>query len=357
MFEIGDTWLLNPSQAGVFCMDAAALEKATSGRPEPKVFDPESAAEALSARIREKIGDVSQFIPTEASLAEIAEAFAAAAREICGVDLDFQPDSLDRLRDLQYRLSARNSALLLGIGACYGETIRRSFGAEWKLKPVPFADWAPRGTYEDNPLVQVVLPFTDAVASSLDSESYGMWSGDSFAEREQGQKVILVYPPSHAAAAAREAAGEDYFKARTLLDEGKVKDALDLLVKEMERRPRNRALAQTVIGICEAAEMPDAVLILTRRAVDAGSEVPDLLVRYADDLAKTDPARALPYYRKACSEYWQPAETLIKTGDAYAAAGNPAVAESCWRRAWRNAEEGEKREIRRRMGIPEPESE
>lgn len=355
--EIGDTWSLHPSQVGTFCIDPAELERATSGRPEPKVFDAKAAGAALAARVREISGEVREFVPTADALARIADAFAAAAKELCGVELDFSRESLERLNDLRYRLPIHDPALLLGIGACYGETIRRSVGAEWKIKPVPFGEWTPSCDLPHNPLVQVVVPFTDVLASSLDSETTGMWTQEGFEQREQGQQIILVYPSSHAEAAARETAGEDYFKARALLDEGKVKEALDILVKELQRLPRNQALARLVISVCEAAEMPDAVLNLTRRAVEAGNEVPDLLMRYADDLAKTDPAKALPYYRKACASSWPSVEMLIRVGKAHATAGEAALAESCWRRAWRNADEEEKKELRKLLRLPEPETE
>jgi hypothetical protein len=113
-------------------------------------------------------------------------------------------------------------------------------------------------------------------------------------------------------------------------------------------------LAHEVISLCEAARLPKAADELTQKAVDAGNEVPELLIRYADRLARTHPAKALAYYHHAAQGDWPPTEVFIKLGQAYHDLGQTAVAESCWRRAARTATPAQRSQILRLMGLPEP---
>src|SRR5262249_15376834 len=116
-----------------------------------------------------------------------------------------------------------------------------------------------------------------------------------------------------------------------------------------ERRPKNRLLAREVISLCEAARLSKEADELTRKAVDAGNEVPELLLRYGDLLARTDFQKALPYYRQAVQGDWVPAEALIKLGKAYEDLGQTALAEACWRQAHRSANPARQAEILRLM--------
>lgn len=240
------------------------------------------------------------------------------------------------------------------MGAYYGETLRRAAGPDWRIDPKPFGEWMPEAPTESNPIATAVFPFS-SLSLLLIAEDSGIWGSNDIARREEGVSLRLVYPPSHEVAAVREVAVGSYEKARRLLDPGEIRPAVEILVRELERRPRNRLLAREVTALCEAAGMPDAAEKLTRRAVEAGNEVPELLVRYADDLSKTDPRKALEYYRKASQTRWVPASALIRMGQAYASSGDRAVADSCWRRAWRSADAREQEEIRKRMGIPKSE--
>ena len=97
--------------------------------------------------------------------------------------------------------------------------------------------------------------------------------------------------------------------------------------------------------------MPALAEKLTRQAVAAGTQVPDLLLRHAEALAKTDPKQALALYRQAAQGAYPSTPLLLKLADAYVAVGQTAFAETCWRRAYQTATEPERREIRRRLGI------
>jgi hypothetical protein len=88
--------------------------------------------------------------------------------------------------------------------------------------------------------------------------------------------------------------------------------------------------------------------------VEAGNEVPELLIRYADE---RDPKDAVEYYRKAVQSDWPSTEGLIKLGKALAATGRRPLAEACWRRAWDGSRPDDRKEICRLLGIPEPKEE
>lgn len=103
--------------------------------------------------------------------------------------------------------------------------------------------------------------------------------------------------------------------------------------------------------------MPEVAKRLTRKAVESGNEVPELLMRYAEDVAESDPAASLAALRRAAAGDWPPSLALLRLGKAHAAAGNRPVAEACWRRAHRNATEEEKLEIHALMEVSPPEDE
>ncbi len=360
LLEIND-WELPPTQRGLFRISVAELEKATAGRPSPPIADHRVQARAVAAKVEEALGGTWQSaVPTPELLDKVARAFADAVRQHFGHALDFSADSLDRLpalvRDLDLG-SARERALVLGLGAYYGETLRKVAQAEWRLQPRPFAEWTPAQPAQGNSLVEVILPFSDCCRLALGSEHVWIRDPEDLLKRVEGQKLLLVYPPVHAEEAVDAATPKEYREARRLLDAGEVKPALDSLARELERRPRNGPLVREVIALCESVRLADAAQALTRRAVEAGNEVPELLIRRADELAKTDPKQALELYRKAVQGDWAPAEAYLKLGRHYAELGQSHLAEACMRRAYRGASEAQKREIRKLLGIPESEPE
>jgi hypothetical protein len=350
-----NAWDVAAAQQGVFRIAVSELETATAGRPIPPAADPRARAKAVADKVRGALGTtrLADVVPTSALMGRLARAFADAVTA-SGVALDFSAASLDRLSTLAEELdlaSGREPAVVLGFGAYYGETLRRVAGAEWAIAPLPFGEWTPGRAPSGNPLVDVILPLSDPYRWGLRTEDVFLRRSGERLDRLQGQKLILVYPPRHAEEALKAATPAEYRRARRLLDDGEVKDALDLLAVELRRRPKNEPLAREVIAVCEAARLPVVARDLTRQAVEGGNEVPELLLRYADEVAREDPERALTYYRKAVQGDWAPAEAFVKLGKQYAALEQPAVAESCWRRAYPAADETQRREIRRLMEL------
>ena len=352
-------WDIAPAQRGLFRISADRLTRATTARPIPAPANPRARRKELAARVQAALGttDLKQVVPTPALMEKAAHALAEGVGGSSGQPLDFTAASLDRFSKLVGELDlseAHDPALILGLGAYYGETLRRTAGAEWHIQPLPLGNWTPGHEFISTPLAEVVLPLSAVFLTGLDWEGGVLRNARALRDRQQGQKLVLVYPPAHAAAALRAATGGAYYEARKLLDQGEVKPALDLLAKELRLRPRNRPLALEVIAVCEAARLPELANELTRGAVEGGSEVPELLLRYADDVARTDPEKALTYYRKAVQGPWPPAEAFLKLGENLQALGQTPVAESCWRRAYRTATPEQKQTIRKLMGLPPP---
>lgn len=346
---------LPESQRGLFRIATAELEKASSTLSEPPIADAAAQGQAVAAKVRAAVGGapIRDVIPTPERMAVVAQAFAAAVKESCGLTLDFSRKSLDDLTTLVWSLGLREGdpALVLGMGAYYGETLKATSGAEWMLQPVPFGDGSPALAGDGTPLADPILPFSDVVAQALGSEDSSMRGGSDLAQLDQGRKLILIHPPASMDDAVRKATGPEYYEARRKLDAGDVRPALDLLAKELERRPRNRTLAREVIKLCEAARLPEVVKSLTKTAVEAGNEVPELLLRYAEDVAPADPAKAQDALRKAVGGDYAPAAAFLRLGKAYAAAGDRPLAEACWRRAFAGASQAEKSEIHSLMGV------
>lgn len=351
-------WDIVEAQRGVFRVNAATLEKATTARPVPPVADVKAQSQAIAAKVRAALGNarVQTVTPTPELLERLAKAFASAASEACGCPLDFSAASLDQLPGVLDALdvtSGRDPALVFAAGAYYGETLRRTAGATWQLQPVPFGEWTPGLPPAGNPFVQVVLPFSDPYRRALRVEDDRTQTSRDVRTRVPGQKLILVYPPAFAEEAVRGATPASYREARKLLDAGRTREALDLLARDLLERPKNGPLAQEVIAIGEAARLREVALQLTRQAVEAGNEVPELLIRYADALSKTDPKKALEYYRKAAQADTAPAEALFKLGEQYAALGRTPIAEACWRRAYSQTAEPLRQQIRSKLGMDE----
>lgn len=353
-------WDAATSQRGLYRIAVRELEAATAARPVPPAADRERQARVVSDRVRACLGATAwrDVVPTPELLERLARAFAEGVAEAYGVALDSGAAALDRLPTLVYELGIARGAdplPLLGLGAYYGETLRRAGGAAWRLRPVPFGEWVPGTVAEQNPLVTAVLPFSDVYVTAIGSERCeGMHGSQGVQADGRGAKMLLVYPPAYAEEAVRAATPPEYLEALRLLDAGDAKAGLDLLLQEVERRPGNGALAAEAIKLAEAAGMPDAARAVARRAVAAGSDVPELLVRCGDDALARDPAAAIDFYRKAVRGPWPDARALIRLGRAYAATARQPLAESCWRRAWFGwGPADQKQEIRQLMGMAE----
>lgn len=350
-----NAWDLAEVQQGIFRIGAEDLARATAGRPIPPLADGTELGNALAAKVRASLGNpkVEDMVLTEALLEKAAQAFAGAAAPH-GFQLDFTAPSLDRLSALAQALFAgptRDTAVVLGLGAYYGQTLRRVAGAEWKLQPIQFGRGDFVNVVAGNALVQVVFPFGNwGFRREEDEPSF--LSG-AYLATIQGRKLLLVYPAEHGPNAVRQATPPGFQKAMSLLDAGHVQPALDLLTVEMRRQPRNAFLASEVFAVCQAVRRPDLARDLATRAVEAGSEVPELLLRHADELAKTQPQRALKFYRKAVQGNWPSAEALLKLGRHYATLGQKPLAEVCYRQAYWSGNDLQKKQARQLLGIPE----
>lgn len=352
-------WDLPSSQRGLFRIGADELEKVTASRPVPPLHRPRAASAAVAARVREAVGGavLRDLVPTPALMDKAAAAFAAAATEQAGLRLDFSADSLDLLHELAEDLDlggAGDPVLILGLGAYYGETLRKAGGAAWALDPVPFGDWAPSTASAGNPLVEAVSPFADVVAMLLGSEERWLKGAEDVGTGGGGEKLVLVHPPSAGERAVAAAAGPGFVEAWKKLDAGETGPALDLLRRELEKNPRNRALARTLIELYDATGQAEFSKAVARQAVEAGTEVPEILLRHAEGL---DPKAAIPVLRRGAGDDWPQAEILLRLAAAYAATGNRPFAESCWRRAHRSATPAQKAEILKQLAGGGPRSE
>jgi len=357
LFLLIDDWQLPPSQRGTFRIAVAELEKLTKDRPLPPSADALKQSQAVAARLRQHFGSKTwqEMIPTPEWLAQVSQAFADAMGSECGCTLDFTTGSLTRLRDLrQFNRTAFFAwpEVQIGYGAYFGECLRRSRGAQWKLKPVPFGKSEPAPETDDNAVVRIILPFDGLrrVLRDSDEDSPSWWDN---ANSSQDQQILLVYPASFAANVQRDATDNDYVMARKALDKGEIESGLDLLAHVLQKRPRNQELASEIHRLCRVARLPQREKAIVREAVLAGNEVSDLLVSYADDLAKTDLKAALVYYRKAVQSPWAPGPALFKLGKVYQQLGQKDIAESCWRRAYARCQPAEQEQIRKWMGVPE----
>jgi tetratricopeptide (TPR) repeat protein len=353
-----ETWEVSAEQRGVFLIPEEALEASASLLPEPPPHDPDGQRRILEAKVREAMGatPLKSFVPTSRRLEEIARKFAEGVETAFQRRLDFSPESLDRL-DVFGSLTTRGDEsgrlILLGLGAYYGETLRRTARAEWALQEVPFGDWAAAGRGEQgNPFVEPVLPFSSIYRAALNSEEDELYGSDELGRRDAGPKMLLIYPPAHARAAILGATPPEYPRAVERLDRGEIEEAIAVLKELVKRHPSNVPLARRAISICEAAGMEERAARLTREAIEAGNEVPEILMRHSAALLKDDPAAAIPLLRKAAAGNWPPAQALIDLGIAYDAIGRRPVAESCWRYAARTAGPHEIERIRELMGIP-----
>jgi len=215
---------------------------------------------AVAARLRQHFGSKTwqEMIPTPEWLAQVSQAFADAMGSECGCTLDFTTGSLTRLRDLrQFNRTAFFAwpEVQIGYGAYFGECLRRSRGAQWKLKPVPFGKSEPAPETDDNAVVRIILPFDGLrrVLRDSDEDSPSWWDN---ANSSQDQQILLVYPASFAANVQRDATDNDYVMARKALDKGEIESGLDLLAHVLQKRPRNQELASEIHRLCRVARLP-----------------------------------------------------------------------------------------------------
>lgn len=351
--EINDD-LLPTAQQGIFRIRAEEIVKAAPPGAAPKPAGTTPLAERVAGRFEKALKGTPapQYVPTPASLETLANAFADAVKDETGVVLDGTAASLDRLTNLIDHIelaSGKHPVNILGVGAYYGETLRKSFGAKWHIKPVPFGSWAPVRVPPANNVADVVLPFSDTYGWAMYAGR--LLNSRDLRERSTGQDWLLVYPPTHADAVLQ-AGYPDYFKAKKLTDQGDIDEALKLFAGEMKKRPKNAKLAREVVALCKAIERDDLARAYTKQAVEAGANARDLMIHYADELAGVDTGKAIVYYRKAANLPFADPTTLMKLGRAYQKNGELALAESCWRRAYLPASDPQRNELRRLMGMP-----
>jgi hypothetical protein len=343
-------------QQGIFRISAEELARLTTNQPVPPLTNPRLQGRKIAARVQAAVKmPIKELVPTPELMDKLARTFAEAIKEEYALNLDFSPVSLNLLPNLVDTLdlgSGREPAVILAFGAYYGETLRKVGGAQWKLKPQPFGDWVPARIPAGNPLVQVILPWSNLYRWAIHAnDSYLRQAQDL---HENNPKILLVYPASYAEQALREATPAAYQEAMKLVDKGDVKKALDLLAQELRRHPRPALLAREIISLCEAANLQETAQKLTHQAMEAGVEIPELLVRHADEITRSDPKKSLDYYRKATQGNLIPAEYLMKLGQQYVRLGQPALAEACWRRAYNSASNLQRQEIINFLGMDPP---
>ncbi len=341
------------AQQGIFRVAADDLAKAAAVLPATKSDAAGTLAQRIAKRIEPALqgSPVREFVPTPAAMELLGKEFVAAVKDEMGVVLDSSPESLERLRTLIDQLelaSGKHPVNILGVGAYYGETLRKLVGARWQLERIPFGQWVPARTVQQHTVAEVILPFSDTYGWALLSGR--VVDAFDLHTRGVGCDWLLVYPPARVDD-VMQANFADYLMGKKRIDDGDINGGLPLLAAEMKKRPKNAQLARELIALCKALERNDQAKAFTRQAVEAGVEANDLLMLHADDLMRGDAAKSIVYYRKAAHLSYAPAETLIKLGRAYEQIGQLGMAESCWRRAYLPASDLQRSEIRRMLGM------
>jgi hypothetical protein len=344
------------AQCGIHKIALKDLEQIAAGLPEPKSQSAAQQARQIADKLKTAYAPkrLQDLVPTPEALDKLARDFAEAAAAVLGEPFDFSAASLDSLPRwadwLEPGLSSE-PALVFGFGAYYGETLRKLGQGQWRLEPLRLGDWLPRRNVAGNPMVQVVLPFSEIYR-------YGSRAGGVFLHtpeqltRGSGQKLILVFPPATAESALKKATSKGYQRARDALDRGDLKLGLKLLGKELQRYPNNLPLALEALELCEVARMPALADQMAKTAVDAGSDVLELLLRHADVLTKSEPAKALALYQKAAQAPFVSSDVYLKLGKQFATLKQQPLADCCFRRAYTTATGPQRDEIRRLLGMP-----
>jgi tetratricopeptide (TPR) repeat protein len=340
-------WKLPKEQRGLFRVSLRDLEQNAKERPAPQAMDKKNKQKNVAERLRRELNlnDPAQVVLDQMLLEKASKVWAAAVGETHGLALDFSLASLAHLDALAEDFHIRTGGdwtLHFALSAYYGETLRRAVGAQWRIRPSPFSLWRPVLSDQANACVNVVAPFSETylrqnvrISTSASQETDG------------GRKIFLVYPPTDAKAVKDKETPKDYKKAWEDLDQGKIESALKHFAKELNRFPKNRELAEEALGVCAMAEDSKLAAQMIKDAAEAGNEVPELLIRHANNLADKEPEQALTYYRKAANARWPSAECFIKIGNLYSHKNRNDIAESCWRRAFKYADDRQKAELRR----------
>lgn len=351
-------WDAPDSQNGLFSINAEQLANATSSRPIPALIEPATLIRDVASRVETALGSkaVEDLILTPLMMEKAAKAFADAAAPACDRRLDFSASSLNRLNAVAWLLRSaprREPAAFLGMGSYYGETLRKCAGAEWRLQATRFGARSPIAEVPGNALVGVVYPFAIGAGRGNSDDDEPLFWTEAMLQSTRGQKLLLVHPPGHALEAVRQATGDEFVRAMRHLDDGEVQAALDLLTREMIRQPRNAALAREIFSICAAVRRPELAANLAAKVVEVGNEIPEWMLLHADALAKRDANRALSLYRKVVQVEYPPADAYWKLGRHYATLGHEPLAEACYRRAYRQGNAIQKRQIRKLLGMEE----
>lgn len=330
-----DSWSVGRSQRGVFLLPWSVLvDRSESVEPVSGGRDRVAAA-VLAASGAAAVAAV---VPTATSLAAMADAFAGAMGAEYGERLDFTAESLDRIsasmQHLEFTGIGAPPALLLGLGAYYGETLRRAVGATWHVAPQPFGEWmaSADGESKGNAMVRVTLPFTDIAALALGSESLSTW-GPSVVRDLAGQRLVLCYPSREAVAAVEAASDPGYLAAWAAVDRGDSDAALAGLTEVVGRHGANPVLLAETVALAMAAGRAADGERLRAAAVDAGTADAALIQAEALACADRAPERALTLWRSLASRSWVAGATYVALGKAYARLDRRELALDCLRRA------------------------
>jgi hypothetical protein len=348
------TYDISLSQVGIFKVPLADLARISAQFPEPKLGDVQVQARHIADRLKAAFAPrrLQEVVPTIETLDKLARVFAEAASHTLGEPFDFSAASLDRLPHWADWLEpgiAGEPALIYGLGAYYGETLRKLTKSQWRLAPLPLGDWLPARGVSANAVAHVVLPFSEAYRYAIHSD-VDFFRGSEILKNTD-QTLVLVYPPALADRALQDATSKAYRDARAALDGGDIKKGADLLIQEVRRQPHNATLALQTLQLCEVARLPELADLMAQEAVEAGSDVPELLLRHADTLAKSDPDKALTHYRKAAQAPYVPPETYIKLGKQLNAQKQQPLADCCFRKAYLAATDVQRDEIRRLLDL------
>lgn len=336
-------WRLPAHRQGLWLLPTQALAQLPAASPVRRASSTAAALAGLEQACRAALGgDPASAVPTPALLARLAEAFAAAVQQELGVELTWDGPGLDRLPRVLHLLRpgalGRQEAALLGVGAWYGEALRRRCGAQWDLAPLPFGTWFPSpGSHgePDNPYVRVLLPFDACHGVLYDSESQpgpGSWLLEE--GEDEGRQTLLVWPAWRAAQAVRALTPPAWEAAWEAADAGAAARAWSILQGEADRLPGNLGLQRLAIAFARAADLPAEAQRREDALAAIGKGDPEALEARGDALLAADPEGAFRLWRSALqAQRWGGAPLLLKLAEGQAKAGRPVLALSCLRRA------------------------
>lgn len=289
----------------------------------------------LAKAVREVLGGpIEVWIPDEQKIALVAEAFAKQASMGQELNLDFSKESLCdfvRLENSANTFYAQHRELILGVGAYYGETLRRTTKARWHISPLPFGQWTPGGWKWNESNADVILPWSDCLAQALSSEEYGgIQDAASLSRRRPERPFLLVYPGKDYARIQQQAESPQYRAAMAAADAGDLNTASKALEELLHSDPHNETIATTLLNILRAAEQPQQYDQILERAIAAGNSVPTILCERAKALTQKNPDQALELLKKAQSnQTWLSYEHYELLAKAQEAKKNWTLAEEC----------------------------